>query len=114
MSLYDSFVAILSNEPENCRSVMQTDRRFTCRCEDMGSSCIWGLTLDAGPGGFGAYHVEVYFLVSPEGWGVVANNDQLGLPGTQTPQCLSVPEYIFPGLHHQGQARVDALNGLFL
>ena len=51
---------------------------------------------------------------SPEGWGVVGNDDQLCLAVAQGLQSLLVAKHIFPTLHHQGKARVDALNGLLL
>ena len=50
----------------------------------------------------------------PQRWRVIGNDDQLGLALTKRLQCLAVPKHKLATLHHQSQARVNALNCLFL
>ena len=50
----------------------------------------------------------------PQLWGVVGQDDQLGLALSQSLQSLSVAQDVFTRLDDQLESVVDALHGLFL
>ena len=54
-------------------------------------------------------HGEVLDLGLAEGRAVIADDDELGLAGTQSLESRLVPQGVLAGLHHERQARVDGL-----
>ena len=54
-------------------------------------------------------HRVVLDLRLAEGRAVVADDDELGLAGTQSLESRLVPQGVLAGLHHERQARVDGL-----
>lgn len=58
---------------------------------------------------------KLYFsVVSPQRRSVLCDDHQLGLSLAKGLQGLLVAQTVFAGFHHQRQARVDRLDGLFL
>ena len=50
----------------------------------------------------------------PQLWGVVGQDDQLGLAEAQSLECLSVAEHVLARLDDQLESVVDVLHRLFL